>query len=400
MLLLSGQFISQVGDKFYLLAISYWALETTGSASMMGLVLFATLFPETIMSLVAGAVVDKYSRKWIIVWTDSLRGVIVLGLAYLFYLDRITLVWIITAQALLSLNTAFFNPCIPAVIPQIVDQEKLGKANAQTQLVRGISTVLGPALGGLCVATYGYLFVFLFNGISFLVSAWFELFLKIPAESTEQEQTSLIGDIREGFRFIIAHRQLLVLIASIAVIHFFVGAFQTTAPVLASFLDGNGAANLGAMQTAFGLGMVALSFVFGVLDLLKNREWVLLFGSIFLMGILFSSGGVLVQIGLMDVWFYLVPFLIFGGLILVAVTCFRTLIQVMVPNQMAGRVFGVAFSAGDVSIPLAMLIFGILLDQVSVDYVMGFAGIGLMIMTTILWRWMSNHQTAAGNDDR
>ncbi len=385
-ILLSGQLVSQVGDKFYLLALSYWVLDTTKSASLMGVVLFFSLFPETVLGLAAGAVVDKYDRKWIIIITDFLRGGVVLLLALLFYLDALSITWIIVAQVLLSINTAFFNPCIPAVLPQIVETDDLGKANAQTQLVRGISTVLGPVLGGISVVAFGYFYVFAFNGLTFIVSACFELFLKIPERKPQSSNTTLVADIREGFLFIIQRRTLAVLITSIAVIHFFVGAFQTIIPVLANRLEGSGVQNLGFFQTAFGVGMLALSFVFGISGYLNNREGKVLYSSIFLVGAVNSAIAFLVYTGSSTVHPYLIPFFIYGGLIILAVTSFRTLVQKSIPNHMAGRVFGVAFSVGDVSIPLAMLVYGTLLDHFPLGDLLLLSGVCLMVFTLILFR--------------
>ena len=76
-LLLSGQLVSQTGDKFYMLALSFMVLETTGSAARMGVVLFAGMLPLVAAGLFSGVVVDRVDRKAVIIVTDILRGVIV-----------------------------------------------------------------------------------------------------------------------------------------------------------------------------------------------------------------------------------------------------------------------------------------------------------------------------------
>ncbi len=382
-ILLSGQLVSQLGDKFYLLALSFWVLEATNSASMMGIVLFCSLFPGVASGLLAGAIVDRYSRKWIIVAADLTRGFIVLGLSLLFFFDQVALAWIIIAQVLLSISTAFFNPCIPAVIPQIVRQEDLAKANSQTQLIRGISTVLGPVLGGISVAAFGYLFVFVFNGLSFVISGICELFLRIPEEKPHSKAPGLMNDVKEGIRYIIEEKSLLSLLGSIAVIHFFVGAFQTITPVLAKVMTGVAVQNLGFIQTAFGLGMVFLSLVFGVKNLMNQRESVTLFISVFFIGMVNVVISFLDLNGTKSIFPYLVPFFFYGGFVILAVTAFRTLVQQATPNRMAGRVFGVASSVGDGSIPLAMLIYGFLLDYFSVGYLLIISGLSLMLSALI-----------------
>ena len=84
-LLLSGQLVSQVGDKFYLLALSYFVLKSTGSPALMGVVLAAALIPSLLVGFISGAFIDRYNRKMIIVAADVIRGVIItfIGIAYI-----------------------------------------------------------------------------------------------------------------------------------------------------------------------------------------------------------------------------------------------------------------------------------------------------------------------------
>lgn len=380
LIILSGQLVSQIGDKFHLLALSYWVLETTQSALMMGVVMFASFFPEALIGLFAGAVVDRYDRKGIIIITDLLRGLVVLFLAALFYFDQASVLWIIIAQVILSLNTAFFNPCIPAVLPQIVKEAQLANANSYTQLIRGISTVIGPIIGGIAAASFGYLIVFLVNGVSFLISAGLEAFLQLPHKDKVTTKSDLIADVKEGVLFIRRDQSLMILLAVIALIHFFVGSFQTITPVLASQLTGNGVQILGYLQTAFGTGMIAISFILAMTRSINNKESSLLFGAIFFIGLTSLVLSAMLFYGLSSPVFYIVPFFLYGGFLISAVTGFRTIVQKRIPNQMAGRVFGVAFSLGDISIPLAMLTYGFLLDVFPTATLLMVSGIGLIII--------------------
>ncbi len=151
-LLLSGQLISQVGDKFHMLAVALLVLKTTGSPAKMGLVLFCSVFPSMILGLVSGSVVDRYNRKAIIIGADVARGLIVSGLGLCYFLNVLNFATLLIAQVILSVCTAFFDPAIPAIIPQIVKPDQLTRANSQAQFVSGIATVVGPALGGVMVA--------------------------------------------------------------------------------------------------------------------------------------------------------------------------------------------------------------------------------------------------------
>jgi MFS family permease len=98
-LLLSGQFVSQIGDKFYMLALAIWVLDTTNSPAMMGGVLFCSFFPMFLMGFIAGAVVDKYNRKIIIVAADFIRGLVIAVVTCLYHFNLLNIHAIFISQS-------------------------------------------------------------------------------------------------------------------------------------------------------------------------------------------------------------------------------------------------------------------------------------------------------------
>jgi MFS family permease len=385
-LLLSGQFVSQIGDKFYMLALAIWVLEKTESTAMMGGVLFCSFFPTFLMGFLAGAVVDKYDRKTIIVVTDFLRGLVVTTVACLYYLDFLNIHAIFISQILLSVCAAFFNPAIPAVIPQIVEKSQLAKANSMTGFVRGFSSLAGPALGGLAVATLGYTAVFVFNAASFIVSAVFECFLEIPGHrSKEVKRAGILDNTIEGLKYIFHSKTLPVILAMVAIIHFFVGSIEVIMPVLSNQLAGIPAKNLGYMQTFFGLGTVLMALTISFYNI-DGREIGFLFGSVGAFGSVCLVIAYTGSAGIPLVACYLGPFILLGSFIILAATCFRTILQKNVANEMAGRVFGAAGTIGDISIPIAMLAYGFLLKLISCNLLLAVTGGGLMLLSGIFYR--------------
>ena len=384
-LLLSGQFVSQIGDKFYMLALAIWVLHTTKSTAMMGGVLFCSFFPTFLMGFVAGAVVDKYDRKTIILAADFIRGLVVAVVAYLHYLNLLNIYAIYISQILLSVCAAFFNPVIPAVIPQIIDKGGLARANSMTSFLRGFSSMIGPALGGIAVATLGYTSVIAFNAASFIISAVFECFLEIPGHQNKKgERTGIIGSAIEGLSYIFQHRSLSIILIMVAAIHFFVGSIEVLMPVLSGQFAGNGAKNLGYIQTFFGLGTVLMALMISFYNI-NGKEVGLLFGGIGAFGSVCLIIAYLSTAAINDVGFYLGPFLFLGSFIILAATCFRTILQKDVANEMAGRVFGAAGTIGDISIPIAMLAYGFLLKLISCSLLLAVTGVFLMLLSGIFY---------------
>jgi len=384
-LILSGQLVSQIGDKFHMLAVAFLVLKTTGSPAKMGIVLFCSVFPGMLLGFISGAFLDRYSRKAIIVGADVARGLIVGVVCLLYYLEALSFPVLLAAQVLISACTAFFDPAIPTIIPQIVAREQLPRANSQTQFVSGMATIIGPVLGGLTVAWAGYLPVFIINAGSYLFSAGFESLIRLPAyERPASGQTKIVDDIVAGCRYVYCRRSLVIILVMVGVIHFFVGSIGAVVPVLATSLIGEGAENIGLIQTCIGLGTV-LAALFISLRNIKASEALILFGSVFGIGLsLLVISGMHLS-GIRIVVPFLFVFLVVGGLIIFAGTSFRSMIQKEVEDRMMGRVFGFVSSVGNISIPLAMLICGILMEYIPHSIIFAASGLTLLPLSLVCY---------------
>jgi MFS transporter, DHA3 family, macrolide efflux protein len=385
LILLFGQLISQIGDKFYMLALSFWVLDITKSPAYMGIALFCSFFPAAVLGFFSGVIVDRYNRKNIIVFTDLLRGIIVSVVVVLYYQKLLTVPVVLGVQVLLSINTAFFDPAIPSIIPQIVAENQLTRANSMTQLIRGISSVLGPVLGGICVGFFGYAFVFIFNALSYLISGIFEMFIRLPShQEFGHQKSNFLNQFKEGMQFVSSSVPLMILLLIIALLHFFIGSIEAFFPIIAKEMGGNGPQNLGYLQTSLGIGIIISSAVIGWINFQKN-ESLTLFLAIFVIGLIY------ILIACHFKWYssytfnIFLLFALFGGVIILAATCFRSIIQKSIPNSIAGRVFGVVGSVSDISIPLAMLVYGFLLTYFPSQMLLLYTGIIIAIATPILF---------------
>lgn len=377
-LLLSGQLVSQTGDKLYMLALAFMVLNTTGSASKMGLVFCAGILPLVTVGLFSGVAVDRIDRKKIIVFTDLLRGVIVTAVSLLYYHGGLTFGVILLSQVLLGINAAFFNPTIPSVIPMIVQKNELSRANAKTQFVSGFSTIAGPALGGVLVSLYGYLFVFALNAVSYFMSALFEGFLKIPSVKSAPH-APIHHAFNEGYRHIVSDQKLLIILLMVFIIHFFVGSIEVCIPVIANLLHGNAPLNLGYIQTTFGAGAVVMALLLSCRSI-DGKESLTLFAAVASIGLLLGLIGLcgFAQVGIATL---LALFFLFNASIILAGTSFQSLIQKHSDPSMTGRVFGVVSSVGNFSIPLAMLLYGLLLEHINTYLLICVSGLIIVLVS-------------------
>lgn len=385
-MLLAGQFVSQIGDKFHMIALSFWVLKTTGSSAKMGAVLAASLIPSLVIGFFSGAFIDRYNRKKIIIGADLLRGLILASFAVLFYFEVINFYVILIMQMLLSVNAAFFDPAIPAVIPQIVEEKDLAAANSKHQFVNGFSTIAGAFIGGIFISMFGYLLVFVLNAISFLLSAFFECFIKIPPmqnDTTEKRgEIGILTELRKGYQYILSNRALLILLFMVMVIHFFVGSIEILMPVIANAISEDGAKYLGFFQTSFGAGAIIMAGVLSINNI-SGKEKFTLFGSIFLIGALYISASFFAGNDAVIIGLYLTMIFLSGCCIICAGISFKTLLQKKIDNSFAGRVFAVVGSVGNASIPAAMIVYGFLLEIYDFQDLLMISGLVLIPLSII-----------------
>jgi MFS transporter, DHA3 family, macrolide efflux protein len=383
--LLAGQFVSQIGDKFHTIALSFWVLETTGSSAKMGAILAASLIPSLILGFFSGAFIDRYNRKIIIVGTDVLRGLIIAVFAVLFYFEMMNFYVILVMQILLSVNAAFFDPTIPSVIPQIVDEKELAAANSRHQFINGFSFIAGAFLGGIFISWFGYLWVFVVNSASFILSAGFECFIHIPQmlkDTHKENQPGLLEDMKQGYHYIFSKNALVVLIFMVMIIHFFVGSIEVFMPVVANTISENGPKNLGFFHAAFGAGTIIMAIALS-LKSISGKEKFTLFGSVFLVGLIYVSASFFKGDETSLLVLFLAMIFLFGCCIMCAGISFKTLLQKRIDNQFAGRVFAVAGSIGNASIPAAMIIYGFLLEKYDFLKLLMISGLVLMVLSMI-----------------
>lgn len=380
-LLWTGQLVSQLGDKFYAIAMAWWVLERTHSPAVMGLFMVASMLPELILGPVAGGFIDRWNRKAILIVADMIRGLAVVAAALLSWSGCLEMWHIFTAAIIISLSSAFFNPTVMSVIPQLVSAEDLSKANSLSQMISGISAVAGPVAGAVLISLLGYEMVFLINGLSYLVSAFMEFFIALPVLAARE--TKLSEDIKDGLKFIYNNKPVLIVLLVIGIVHFFYGSLVVSMPFLANTLAGNGVQNLGYLETAMGLGIIIGSVILHRKER-GNIQGHLLFVIIMGAGICYTLMGLISSFGVIMTFPYIAILLFIGMATAIASVYWRTLLHMYVPNEMAGRVFSISTMVADVTLPVSFGLFGVMLNNFSMSITLAVCGANLVIMSSIL----------------
>ena len=181
----AGQVVSILGSNLSGFALGVWLYQVTGSASNFALVALCTVLPQLLVSPLAGALVDRYPRRWMMALGDSGAAVCTLVMAVLFFRGAGAVqpwqVFLVTALS--SAFGALQSPAYLALVPGIVPEAQLGRANGLIQLGQGLAEILAPALAGVLVATIGVPGVLLIDLGTFAAAVAVLAMVRVPEDA-------------------------------------------------------------------------------------------------------------------------------------------------------------------------------------------------------------------------
>jgi MFS family permease len=348
-LLWFAQFVSMIGDWALFTALPFFVYQITGSVLATGGMFMIQIVPPLLFGSIAGVFVDRWDRRWTMIGSSLFRGAVLVILLGVRSADMIWLVYL--AGFLESLASQFFGPANNALLPTLVDEDQLISANSLDSLGENSARLIGPALGGVLLASIGLQGVILIDIASYILAALLMYFIRVPITESvspvplEGSAGSTIsafwGEFIAGIKLVSGKKPLSRIFWVLGIA--FLGDSILTVLWAAFFQDivGVGSAEFGLALTVRGVAGILGGLVIGAV------------GSKFEPNHLISFGLVGTGIGLlaMVLWpIYAITLLI---MILISVPLMswlissQTWIQTHAPEEYRGRVFGVygTFSA-------------------------------------------------------
>jgi MFS family permease len=258
-----GQIVSEVGDNFNNVAVLSLAVAKTHSGGVIAAIMLSRAIPAVLAGPLAGVSLDRFDRRRLMITSDLVRGVVALGFILAIGYEKIWLLYVLSA--LLMLASPFFTSGRSAILPSIATHEELHTANSLTQTTGWLTLVIGAFLGGTMVAKFGYHLGFLFNSLSFFVSAFCIGRLRTPrghfrAENRSLNETKVARpwhEYREGLAYM-RNSPLILGIALIAVGWASGGgAAQVLFTLFSEIVFHKGAIGLGQLWGTAGIGLLA-----------------------------------------------------------------------------------------------------------------------------------------------
>jgi DHA3 family macrolide efflux protein-like MFS transporter len=375
----AGQAVSLFGSELVQFALVWWLTqESGGSATTLALASLVGLLPSVFLGPFAGALVDRWSRRGVMMAADGAIALATLALAALFALGVVQVWHVYVLMFVRALGGAFHWPAMQASTTLMVPERHLSRVAGMGQALRGIAGIAMPPLGALLLASVSLSAILSIDVGTALVAIAPLAFICIPQpERAEEGETfSVWSDLHAGLRFVCNWRGLAILIALISLLHFFAAPAFSLVPIAVTKTFDGGAFELAWMQSASGAGLLAGGLLLGAWGGFKRRIVAVLLG-ISLMGGCMAIVGVLPGTAF---WVAVGAMFCAGVLAPIAVGSFQAIQQAVVPPEIQGRVFTLSRSGMDVMSPLGMLVAGPLADVLGVQGWYALTGCVIVVM--------------------
>lgn len=256
----TGQIISMIGTWLQMVAQGWLVLEMTGSAYWVGVAAAASTIPTLFLSLIGGVIVDRYPRKVILLWTQSLSMLLAFVLGGVTLTNSVTVPIILALAFLLGCIGAVATPAIQAFLSEMVDRSQLHSAVALNASIFNASRVIGPAIAGLMISWIGTGGAFVANGLSYVAVIVALLAISTTTVAPKAVNEHPMRSIRDGIVYTRNHPLLRTIVLFVAAVSIFGWSFMAMLPVVAKQTYGLGASGMGTLFSAFGLGSLTATF--------------------------------------------------------------------------------------------------------------------------------------------
>ncbi len=348
-----GQSISLIGTWMQKTAVSWLVYRLTGSAVLLGLVGFVSLIPSLILSPYAGSLIDRHNRYKILLLTQVISMIQAGALAALIFFQYYSIPCIIFLSLVQGIINAFDVTCRQSLMVEMVeDKADLPNAIALNSTMANLARIIGPAVAGVILSTFGEDFCFAGNFVSYVPVLVCLFLMKLNLTSTPRTQKSIWVELEEGFKYVSGDKDLSSMIIMIGISSLFVIPYNTLMPIFAKDLFSGNAGTFSWFESAAGLGAVISAMYMANLKSDKSLQRITIIAStIFGLSLIFLSYSGILPLALV--------FMTFSGMGMMAQTSsINTYIQTHAIPEMRGRAISYYIMAFQGMIPIGSLLIG------------------------------------------
>lgn len=332
-----GQCISLIGTWMQNIAQSWLVLEVTKSAFWLGVVNAVQFLPMLFFSLYAGALIDRFPKKKVLIFTQTSLAVLALILAADVYFGTVVLWHVIVLAGALGIINTLDMPSRQSFMVELVGKKDLMNAIVLNSSIFNAARVIGPSIGGIAIAKFGMAICFFLNAVSFIpvIIGIILIRLEETKESQPRSGDGTFSEIMSGLKYVLNTKGILAVMILLAVVNVFTLNFNVIVPLYAKDVFNAGAGGFGFLMAANGIGALMASAVLAVQSKKDPKMQTLIISSIALsifeisLSILrghYSAYVLLVIMGVSSITF---------------MTTANTIVQTQSPNHLRGRIMSI-----------------------------------------------------------
>lgn len=340
MLMLLAGIFAMVGFSTILTTITWYAVKELQSSMALGYILVSATVPRLIMMTFSGMVADKFKKTTIMYYSNIAECLVLVILYFLIINNQLSLIPLMILAACFGMLDAFFGPASTSLIPKVVTQGQLQRANSLFQGGTQISFIFGPIIAGVImehfsIATSFYIsLIFVFLSAIFIFPHFID-----EADVKERSDNTPIKDIVEGFRYVKSSRFLITGIIILITANFFgLGALSVGIPIIVESLGGT-PINLTYLQSSLGVGMLVGTGLLSIITFQRGRGKLTIFTLLIMIVLLIIFTQVTTLI------FQMLLLLLIGISYTFVYIPFITMAQEFTDEQVTGRVMSLIFLA-------------------------------------------------------
>ncbi|TCO33154.1 putative MFS family arabinose efflux permease [Kribbella steppae] len=392
-LLWTGLAVALLGSGLWLVALAWQVIELGGGPVQLSVVTTAYSIGLVVCVLFGGIAADRLSQRSVIITADIVRGLVLLVVAG-FALSELLEIWHLAAAAvLIGAGEAFLIPAYTALVPKLLPPEQLLAANGLEGTLRPLAQqATGPALGGLAIAAMSPGVAILVTALTYLFSAGCVLAMRVPSSGFEPVEPgdvedveprpakqSILGDLREGWRYVRRTRWLLAsLLFGTVFVLLILGPLEVLLPFAVRDQLGGGPGDFGLVLAAFGIGGAAGALLISSRSLPRRYLTV--------MTLLWGVGSLpIVVLGFAhDLWMMMAGAAVVGVTSSAAMVIWGTLLQRRVPDHLRGRIASLDFFVSLLLMPVSMALAGPAGAVLGLTTVFIIAGVGPALVSLLV----------------
>ncbi|MBK1811322.1 MFS transporter [Clostridium sp. YIM B02505] len=375
-----GSIVSLIGTWMQNAGQSWLVVTLTDSALKLSFVSALQFTPVLLFSLFAGALIDNYPKKKILLITQTIMGVLAFVLTFLVFTHKIQYWHILVLAAILGCCNAVDMPARQSFMIELVGKEDLMNAIALNSTVFNAARMVGPAVAGIMIKFFGFFICFLLNAVSFIPLVYGIYMISASgAPKQNAEKKNMIVDIKEGLKYVFNSKEILFTILLVFFVSTFAMNYSVLIPLLAKQVLNMDSDGYGYLMSAMGLGSMISAFTVATRSRGPKRK------------LMFFAGAVisimLVLIGVFkDYGVSIVTLFIAGVFNVLFSTTANSTIQLKSKNEFRGRVMSVYAMVFAGATPLGSLFEGAISKWLSITDAFIISGIVTIVIGFIIYK--------------